>query len=208
MSEISPAVHGAVHATEQDNDERMWRVMRQCLLDFGFTNKVAQLDVLWNMSTPSSAWDNIPWQNPLGNAEVIRIAKEVNALHTNDLEVIITKMSPPECNFADTFAGIILWTMQGGKPVVHNLNLTPSVESKVLSPYLQEHLALHFIYGAECEAVAGMGHEGAVTKEELDEEGGGVFNLDEMNASIDGANWVSRHCPRHLAAVAPPPLLH
>lgn len=110
------------------------------------------------------------------DTEVEMIARRCGASASAGFERVFAEACVPECRPGGIFGGLILWVYRGGQPVLQG----------------RADLALHFIYGAACEASGGMGWGAAVFKEQMDRAHGGPFDVDDMAASVTGAEWVRR----------------
>ena len=180
-------------AGELRNDERMWGLMRQMLVDFGYQEKVALMDAAWEKTNSPQQWAVFKQeQAALTNSAVAAarlpewraaISPGVQAIATLCKETaaggfarVIIAVCKTSHNVVDITAGLILWTNEGGVPLLQG----------------QNDKALHFIYGAYLEAILGMGHRAGVMKEQSDVRHGRTFDCNDMAATFAGAESVRR----------------
>jgi len=164
---------------EQHRDDRMWQVMRQVLVYFGCSNKVAVLDVAWQ-KTQTPAQRATEWRTnavisasiPSATAEAV--AARCAAARNVPFADLFRQLCAEELAPADLFNGLLLWTRDGGQPTLQG----------------RHDLALHFIYAASYECALGLGRTVALAKEQFDQAQGKPFDLDDMAASFAGAAWV------------------
>jgi len=71
---------------------------------------------------------------------------------------------------------LVFWTQRGGRPTLQGRN----------------DLALHFLYGAYCEATTEQGVTAAVWKEQWDWANGKPYDCDDLAAGLAGAEWARR----------------
>lgn len=173
---------------ERRNDDQMWQLMRQMLVDFGYSNKVAVLDTAWQKTATPQQWADAKRRKPvepdLVPPEAERILARLPLHPTTGFSRFFTDACAQGRDLHEIVRVLVAWTARGGQ-----------AELQARSDW-----TYHFIYGAACELNLGLGFFAAVMKEHYDQEHGGPFDFGDMAASMAGAEWVHRveHNPQWL----------
>jgi hypothetical protein len=179
------------YETERRHDDKMWALMRQMLVDFGYPEKAALLDAGWERTNTPEQWAAVEREQTAASnravmtaqlekfdaarsPEVLAVLKSCQAVTSEGLEEVLIAACKASHNLVHITGGLALWEQRGGKPQLQG----------------QYDKALHFIYGAYFEATMEMGDKAAVLKELLDKACGKPFDNDDMAASFAGAEWV------------------
>jgi hypothetical protein len=151
-------------------DQRMWVVMHQMLLDFGYTNQAQGLNQAWHQNL---ATDPEPVPEIIEtNAAPTRIATACRSLRSLDaaLRLACAQSNRPQ----EIIRGLLQWTLEGG---------TPHLQGRT-------DLALHVLYAAAAESALGLGDAVSLAKEYSDRSQGKPFDLDDLAAGMAGAEWL------------------
>lgn len=174
---------------ERQHDERMWAVMRQMMLDFGYSNKVAGLDRAWAQTLTPQQWATIQWPDMPPHwseptAVTRRLAQACGDRGNRNLGVALQRVCAGAADPDEAIRGLITWVRTGGAPQWQG----------------RTDLALHFIYAAGFEFHHGAGKFVSVSKEELDHSRGKPYDRDDLAAGLAGTEWVrqSRAAPGWL----------
>jgi hypothetical protein len=169
--------------TERRNDEKMYAMMRQMLVDFGYKEKAELLDTAWKKTKTPQQWAALPKDQATTPAtpitpspEIIAVAKQCEAAASGGFERVLQAACRASRNPLHITGGLLLWTQQGGKPLLQG----------------QPDKALHFIYAAHSEATLGGGVAVSVLKERHDLARGKPYDCDDMAAGFAGTEWVRR----------------
>ncbi|MEI8313902.1 MAG: hypothetical protein WCG79_00480 [Verrucomicrobiota bacterium] len=163
---------------ERKNDDQMYQLMRQMLVDFGYSNKVAALGTMWQKTSTPQQWaeakrvkqaepDRVP-------VETERILARLPLRPTVGFSQFFTDVCAQGQDLREIVRVLVAWTARGGQAELQ----------------ARGDWTMHFIYGAACELNLGLGYFAAVMKEHLDQQRGGPFDFGDMAASMAGAEWV------------------
>ena len=166
---------------EQNNDDRMWQMMRQMLVDFGYSNKVASLDTVWQKTTTPQQWAaakrvNQPVKLALVPPEAEQLLASLPLRPAAGFSRLFTYACAQSRDLPEIVRVLVAWIARGGQAELQG----------------RGNWTIHFIYGAACELHLGLGYFAAVMKETYDKAHGEDFSFDDMAASMAGAEWVHR----------------
>jgi len=170
--------------TERQHDQKMWRVMRQMLIDLGHSKKAVMLDHAWTKTLTPQQWADIEWPQPpqeegqvwQPSAQVQRVAAVCGELAKPELSTALQQACTQTDDVRDVLLGLWLWTQQGGRPLLQQ----------------RADLALHFLSAALIEYHSGAGRIASLAKEEIDQGHGSDYDLDDLAAGFAGAEWIAR----------------
>ena len=163
---------------ERRNDNHAWQIMRQMLVDFGYSDKVAGLDAAWEKTTTPQQWAAVKHNQPavpdLTSPETERILAHLPLQPPLGFSRFFTDACARGGDLREIVRVLVAWTARGGQAELQG----------------RGNWTIHFIYGAACELNLGLGYFAAVMKETFDQANGSVFSFDDMAASMAGAEWV------------------
>jgi len=173
---------------EQKTDDQMWQVMRQMLVEFGYSNKVAVLDSAWQKTATPQRWAAAklvkPAEPELVPPAAARILARLPVRPAADFSQFFTDVCRQGRDLREIVRVLVAWTGRGGQAELQG----------------RHNWTIHFIYGAACELNFGLGYFAAIMKESHDKASGDDFSFDDMAASMAGAEWVHQveHDPQWL----------
>ena len=166
---------------ERKNDDQMWQLMRQMLVDFGYTNKVAILDTMWQKTATPQQWaDNKhrrPVEQPLITPATERILAQLPLRPTVDFSQFLTDVCTRGGDLREIMCVLVAWMGRGGQAVVQGRG---------------GEWSYHFICGAACQLSLGLGYFAAVMNERLAVDKDSDFDRDDMALAMAGAEWAYR----------------
>ena len=165
---------------ERKVDNQMWQLMRQMLVDFGYSNKVAMLDTAWQKTATPQQWADAK-QTPPAKQDLLppaaeRILARLPVRPPGGFSQFFTDVCGQGRDLREIVRVLVAWTRSAGQAQLQGRN----------------NWTIHFIFGAAYELNLGLGYFAAVMKESRDQERGSVFSFDDMAASMAGAEWVQQ----------------